>query len=137
MSNTNDQRILELKKLIQEKKEKLGKIGGFSPITTCMIELDGVKYNLNAQTKEGLIGLLVKLSTYYATAKKLDLADQYVISHFKVEDWITDINSKLDILSKRDEEKSLKAMEKKLVDLLSEAKKTELEIDEIASLLGK
>lgn len=49
--------------------------------------------------------------------------------------WIKDIKSKLSVLALKREENDLKKMESKLDKLLSEDKKTELEIDEIAALL--
>ncbi|QPK89845.1 hypothetical protein IEN91_05250 [Bacillus velezensis] len=135
MTNTNDQRILKLKKQIEVKKEKLGKLSRFAPITNCSLEVDGVRFNINVLDKEKLIMLAVKINSYLLSAKDLGYENQFIISGYKVEDWLTDIQSRLDILSKKDEERSLKAMEDKLAKLLSEDKKVELEIDEIESLL--
>lgn len=70
------------------------------------------------------------------SAKELKVADQFAIGGFNVEDWIGDIQIKLAILKQREEEQTLKAMEDKLVKLLSDRKKVELEIDEIESLLN-
>lgn len=135
MTNLNDTRILDMKKQIKDKKDKLGKATRFIPITNCSIELDKVRYNLNVLSKEDLIHLAVKLQSYLISAKTLDLVEQYVISGYSPSDWITDIMSKIDILSKKDEEKSLKLMEEKLSKLLSEGKQVELEIDAIESML--
>lgn len=143
MANKNDERILELKKQIQEKKDKLGKIGGFAPLTNCSIELDGIRNNLNVLNKEQLRHLLVKLTSYVISARALDnnkdynfSIKDYTISGYNIEEWITDVNSKLDILSKKDEEKTLAVMEAKLSKMLSDEKQVELEIDEIESLLN-
>ena len=47
MSNeTNDSRILILKKQIESKKEQLSKSTRFSPVTNCSIELDGIRYKV-------------------------------------------------------------------------------------------
>lgn len=135
MVNNNDQRILELKDQIQIKKEKLGKTLKFTPTTNCSIELDGVRHNIQVLNKEQLISLMVKLNAYLMSAKVLGVAEDYFLSGFHASDWIGDIQSKLDILKQREEEQSLKAMENKLVKLLSDRKKVELEIDEIESLL--
>ncbi|MFS1518630.1 hypothetical protein V1503_19520 [Bacillus sp. SCS-151] len=135
MSTVNDQRILELKKQIQSKKQKIGKKLRFTPITNCSIELDGERQNIQALNKDQLLILLVKLNSYMLSAKDLNVLDKFTISGYSVEDWISDINSKIEILSRRDEERMLKSMEDKLVKLLSEGKKVELEIDEIESLL--
>ena len=134
MSN-NDERILALKEQIKAKKEKLGKSTRFAPITNCSIEVDGIRYNLNILNKDQLISLMVKLNAYLMSAKALEVAEDYLISGYSPVDWIEDIQAKLRILSRKEEESSLKAMEEKLSKLLSDKKKVELEIDEIESLL--
>lgn len=135
MSNVNDKKIMELKKQIAEKKVKLEGISRFVPITNCSIELDGQRYNLNTLQKEQLIPLMVRLNLYRISAKDLELTEAFNISGYKPEEWITDLKAKLDILSKKDEERKLKAMEDKLDRLLSDEKKTELELDDIEAML--
>jgi len=132
-TETNDLKIMELKKQIEEKKIKLGKSQKFSPITNCSIEIDGERSNLQVLTKDKLILLMVKLNSYAISAK--DLGVEYIVSGYVVTDWITDIKSKLDFVSRKEEENKLKFMESKLHELLSNEKKVELEIDEIASFL--
>jgi len=133
-NETNDKKIMELKKQIEEKKNKVSKSQKFSPITNCSIEVDGIRHNIQVLTKEQLIALLVKLNTYAMSAKDLGL-ESYVISGFDVVDWLIDIKSKLDFVSRKEEENKLKVMESKLHQLLSNEKKVELEIDEIMKSL--
>lgn len=136
MSNeTNDQRILTLKKQIEEKKNKINKSLRFTPTTNCSIEIDGIRHNIQVLSRADLILLMVKLNSYMLSAKDLGMLDDYFISGYKVEDWISDIKSKIDILSRKEEEKSLKAMEEKLLKLLSDGKKVELELNDIESML--
>jgi hypothetical protein len=135
MSNVNDKKIMELKKQIAEKKTKLEGINRFVPITNCSVEIDGQRYNIQVLQKEQLIHLMVRVNLYRMSAKDLELTEEFNISGYKPEDWITDLKARLDILSKKDEERKLKAMEEKLDRLLSDEKKTELELDEIESLL--
>jgi hypothetical protein len=136
MSNVNnDQRILELKKQIEIKKEKLKQSERFSPITNLSIEFEGDRYNLNVLQKPDLTTLLIRLNIYLISAKDLGVETEYIVSGYKLEDWITDIKAKMDILSRKDEERNLKALEGKLTKLLSEDKKVELELNEIADLL--
>jgi hypothetical protein len=132
---TNDERILELKKQIEAKKEKLGKVSRFIPVTNCSVEFDGKRHNLHALQHADLIELLVKLNMHLISAKTLGLEETYKISNYLVSEWIVDINARINILSKKDEERKLKLMENKLSELLSEKKKVELEIDEIESFL--
>lgn len=136
MANANDTRILELKKQIEEKKEKLGKVLRFSPITNCSLELDGQRKNIHALSKEELVLTLVKLQSYLASAKELEIEEHLTISGYHVTDWIADFKAKFEVLNTMAETKKLKAMEAKLVQLLSEGKKVELELDDIASMLN-
>ena len=131
----NDDRILELKKQIDEKKKLLAeKKVRFSPETNCILELDGNKYNLNVCGDDVLIMLLIKLNMYVMSANDLDIPVPE-INGYSIEMWISDIKNKLAVSSVKREENALKQMEAKLDKLLSDDKKTELEIDEIAALL--
>jgi len=132
-TETNDLKIMELKKQIEEKKVKLGKSQKFNPITNCSIEVDGIRVNIQVLTKEQLTTLLIKLNSYAISAKDLEI--DYAVSGYLVLDWITDIKSKLDFVSRKEEENKLKVMESKLHQLLSNEKKVELEIDEIMKFL--
>ncbi|MGG1659554.1 hypothetical protein [Brevibacillus sp. NRS-1366] len=137
MVNNNDQKILELKKQIEEKKSKLSKSQKFAPVTNCSIEVDGVRYNIQVLQKEQIITLLVKLNTYVIAAKDLDLLSEYKITGYNVMDWISDLKAKLDNLSRKEEEQKLKVMEAKLDQLLSNEKKVELELGEIENMLNE
>ena len=131
----NDDRILELKSQIELKKKELSKKKvKFSPETNCILELDSEKYNLNVCADEVLINLLIKLNMYLMSANNLGITPPN-FSGYSIDLWMTDIKSKLVVSELRKEEVSLRAMESKLDKLLSDDKKTELEIDEIASLL--
>ena len=135
MAVKNDDRILELKKQIDEKKKLLAeKKVRFSPETNCILDLDGNKYNLNVCGDDVLTMLIVKLNMYVMSANDLDIPVPE-ISGYSVEMWIADIKNKLAVSGVKREENVLKQMEAKLDKLLSDDKKTELEIDEIAALL--
>lgn len=136
MSNKNDARILELKKQIQEKKEKLRGSKVYLPVTNLSLELEGTRYNLNVLTKEQLTHMAVKMNLLKLSAMGLELEDQYLVSGYKPSEWLVDILAKITTLSRRDEEKALATMEAKLSKMLSDEKQVELELDEIASLLG-
>ena len=131
----NDTRILELKKQIEAKKKYLSERKvRFSPETNCILDLDGTNQNLNVAADDVLMFLLLKLNLYVMSADDLEMPLP-TISGYPVELWISDIKNKLEVSGIRREENNLKAMEAKLDKLLSEEKKTELEIDDIAFLL--
>lgn len=131
----NDDRIIELKKQIEVKKKDLAvnKVR-FTPETNCILDLDGIKYNLNVCTDDVLILLMVRLHMYEMSAKDLEVSPP-TFGGYPAGLWISDIKNKLAASSLKREENELKKMESKLDRLLSEDKKTELEIDEIAALL--
>jgi hypothetical protein len=135
MANTNDTRILELRKQIADNKAKLGKATRFNPTTNCIIELDGIRFNIKAMPSDTLMFLLIKLNAYLMSADALGVADKCVVSGYSLRSWVEDVASQLDVLSRREEEKALTQMEEKLEKLLSEDKQVELQIDNIANML--
>ena len=131
----NDDRILELKKQIVVKKKSISdKKIRFIPETNCVLNMYGMTINLNLCSNDALLLLLIRLNSYLMSAKDLNMAD-FEISGYSVTAWIKDIKSKLEVSGLKKEESDLKKMESKLDKLLSDDKKTELEIDEIAALL--
>ena len=132
----NDDRILELRKQIETRQNllELSKVK-FVPKTNLVIELDGEKHNLNVANENKLNLLLVKLNMYAMSANDLKLYN-FEISGYPVVSWMSDIQGKLNILSIKKQEKELADAQAKLECLLSEDKKTELEIDAIAAMFG-
>lgn len=133
MSKVHDAKIIELKKQIEEKKEKLKDVKRFSPITKCIINLEGKAQNLNVLKKEELILLLVKLNVFKKSADELGYP--LTIDGYLVQEWMEDIQSKLKLMEYKEEEQKLNALNKKLTTLLSEDKKVELVLEEIEGLL--
>ena len=133
MSN-NDERVLQLKKIIDEKKSELKAVKRFTPITNCVLDLDNQKYNLNVLQLNDLKLLLIKLNMYFMSAKDLGIIE-LELSGYNVAEWVTDIKSKIEIFEHKAKEAELKTLEAKLDKMLSDEKKTELELDEIAALL--
>ena len=131
----NDDRILELKKQIETKKKSISeKKIRFIPETNCVLSMDGMTINLNVCSDDVLLLLLIRLNSYLMSAKDLNIAD-FEILWYSVTVCIKDIISNLEVSGLKKEESDLKKMESKLDKLLSDDKKTELEIDEIAALL--
>ena len=65
-----------------------------------------------------------------------DLGISLEISGYNIVEWITDIKCKIEIFEYKKKETELKALEVKLDKMLSDEKKTELELNEIAALLN-
>ena len=137
MAIKNDERILELKQQIDEKKNALGKQPRFSPITTCLFNYGGDKINIHTLTSvKDINTLLVWFNTYIMSARDLniDCAD-VELSGFSISDWMEDLKSKKAVVEYTAKKEQLTALEKKLDKLLSDDKKTELEIESIANLI--
>ena len=132
----NDEKIIKLKQQIEEKRNELGKLKKFTPITNCILELDGVTTNIQILSKEKLALLLVKLNLYKMSMENLKMSfDKIIINGYDIRDWMSDVLAKINIISYKEEEQKLKTMENKLIELLSSEKKTELAIDEIEKML--
>lgn len=134
MAQNNDERIMTLKAQIEEKKKDLkNKKTKFSPETNCLIELDGVRYNLHTITDHTL---LLKLNLLKMSAEDLELnLDEIVISGYPLSLWISDIKNKLEYEKYKAEKQKLDMLEKQLTNLLSDTKQTELKIDELAAMI--
>lgn len=130
----NDERVLQLKEIIDKKKLELKGAKKFTPLTNCILDLEGQKYNLNVLRLNDLQLLLVRLNMYLMSAK--DLKINLEISGYNIAEWITDIKCKIEIFEYKKKEAELKTLEVKLDKMLSDEKKTELELDEIAVLLN-
>lgn len=134
MATKNDEKVLQLKEIIDRKKLELKGVKKFSPLTNCVLDLEGQKYNLNVLQLNDLRMLLVKLNMYLISAKDLKICLE--ISGYNIAEWITDIKCKIDIFEYKNKESELKKLEEKLDKMLSDEKKTELELNEIAAMLN-
>jgi hypothetical protein len=133
MNTANDEKILGLTKKITDKKASLKATERLVPTTNCSIELDGQRYNILTLAKEQIISLLVKLNSYKISAEQLGVLEDYIISGYSVENWITDLRTRLAVVDRKTELERLAKLERELKDLLSNEKKVELTIEELAS----
>ena len=134
MTYKNDEKILLLKKQIEEKKAKIEKNKRFTPITNCILTFRGQTYNLNVLTQDELKLLYIELDLIHDKMCEMDW--DLSLSGYPIIIWLEDIQSKLSVLQIRDEVSKLKTMEQKLSDLLSDDKKIELEINAIEEMLS-
>lgn len=134
----NDERVLTLKKQIEDKKNELGKQPRFSPITTCMFTYNGNKVNIHTlMSVKDINAVLVYFNIYAMSAENLGIDyEDICIDGFSVAEWMEDLHAKKAVIEYTTKKAQLTALEKKLDKLLSDDKKTELEIDAIANLIG-
>lgn len=129
----NDERILTLKKKIDEKRKNIGSTR-MTPHTNLVCEWRAEKKNLNVLDMNGLLLLLWEFTSFDKFCKESGFETPQV-SGYDVSDWIVDIRHKIENIAVRKEDDELKIMEAKLNKLLSNDKKTELELDGIEELL--
>ena len=118
MATKNDERVLQLKEIIDKKKLELKGVKKFTPLTNCVLDLKEQKYNLNVLQFNDLQLLLVRLNMYLMSAK--DLGISLEISGYNIAEWITDIKCKIENFEYKKKETELKALEMKLDNMLSD-----------------
>lgn len=142
----NDERILKLKKLADEKRAAIAENSTPAKyLTNKVLTLDGVTYNLGViNSLEEIVLLMSKIGSlatgYSIFTMGADLDDEKYyhslkINGFHLDDWAEDVKTRLQQIVLREDKNVLAKIEKKLDELLSEEKKTELELDELEKLL--
>ena len=133
--NNNDDKILELKRKIELEKAKLKEVSNYTPKTTCVYRInDDVKFNIRTMSVNELNQMLIVVQTLICTAVPMNLMDTE-FSGFTLAEW------KADIIGLRDQKKimerkaAIAQYESKLQSMLSDDKKTELEIAAIENAL--
>lgn len=126
--NSNDKKIFDLKKKLEQKKNALGNKPVIQFKTNCAFTLFGICYNLHTMDEfelEMLSGWLKNLNP-----------EIFINNNFKVGDYISDITGKLVLLDYNKHLGNIKLMEKRLDDLISSETKTSIEIDKLAEQIG-
>ena len=141
MVKKNDDRILELKKKIESEREALKESNSrFQPITSCILEFAGQKYNLNARSANDLLLLLSLLSVIEQAnteiAEEMQFIKPATVNGYLLTEWITDIRKKLDQVLYREKKAKLDKLEKQLTDLLTGETQTKLKVDSLENELN-
>ena len=141
MVKKNDDRILELKKKIEQERATLKESNSrFQPITSCILEFAGQKYNLNAMSANDLLLLLSLLSVIEQAntkiAEEMQIIKPATVNGYLLTEWITDIRKKLDQVLYREKKAKLDKLEKQLTDLLTDETQTKLKVDNLENELN-
>ena len=141
MVNKNDNRILELKKKIEQERATLKESNSrFQPITSCILEFAGQKYNLNAMSANDLLLLLGTLSVMEQVTTKVAEEMQFIkpatVNGYLLTEWIVDVRKKLDQVLYREKKAKLDKLEKQLTDLLTGETQTKLKVDNLEDELN-
>lgn len=142
----NDDRVLKLKALADEKRVAIAENNVASKyLTSKILVLDGITYNLNVMNSmEEIVLLMAKIGSLaaglgvFVAGHNIDsdkLYDNFKVSGYHLDDWAEDVQTRLQQLQVKEDKALLAKIEKQLDKLLSEEKKTELELDELEKLL--
>lgn len=132
--SVNDDRILALREKINNKRDALGPRFRFSPKTNCALAFGGKVFNIRTISREELVLLAAGLGALIIGSQHAGVGEPS-ISGYALSDWLDDIQSRLEILSRGEKERELSSLEDALERLLSEDKRTELKVAEIEDLL--
>ena len=140
MSNSNDEKIKEYRKLIEQKKADMGTRPSANYQTNALLQLNGRAMNLNSLTaEEDCVSLAAEvLSAGMAYEKANELLGTSVkikISGFEVDQWISDLKTVISRLRYNKNSAELKRMDDHLSKLMSDDAKTAEAISSIADLL--
>lgn len=130
-----DEEILKYKSEIEKLEKKLVDCK-WKPVTNCKIELFNKPYNLSVCND---VSFLMEIWNYYnqlfLTFKHFDNKDT-LYNGFRLDEWLSDINLRIQYVDSKDKAKQLSVMKTKLENMLSDDKKAEIEFEAIIKQLN-
>ena len=135
----NDEKIVQLKEVIAQKRKDLGDEPKFRPITTCQLKID-LSFNTNVHTLNSVQSVnnaLMYLGLYELAAENAGLhPDDVEINGFTITEWKKDIAAKKASVEYNLKKQELANLETKLDGMLSDVRKNAITLDEISELLN-
>ena len=142
MAKKNDNLVVELLKKVEEKKAQIKKIKHPDFKTNLSLPIDGTntRVNLNVANLELLFRILVDLETRVemseSVSKKYDVVFENAWHGYTLEDWRDDVVMKIRQKQAQRQVDELKVVESKLNSLMSEDKRTNMELEKLSTLLS-
>lgn len=139
-----DEQVKALFDIVQKKKAEVAKAEKPSWETNCVFHPDpnsSASLNIQALTKaKDLVGILAflleKQSAFDEANKQLGTNVKFDWGGFTVEQWRSDLKTRIDKIDITTKRKELEALEVRLNALVSPEMRHQMELDEIAALLG-
>ena len=139
-----DEQVKALFDIVQKKKAEVAKAEKPSWETNCVFHPDpnsSQSLNIQALTKaKDLVGILAflleKQSAFDEANKQLGTNVKFDWGGFTVEQWRSDLKTRIDKIDITTKRKELEALEVRLNALVSPEMRHQMELDEIAALLG-
>lgn len=142
MAKKNDNLVEQLLIKVEEKKAQIKKIKNPSFKTNLSLPLDGTtsRLNLNVASPELLFRVLVdlemRIEKSVSVAEKYDVVFDNSWHGFTLEDWRDDVVLKIKQSQAQRQVNELKVVETKLNGLMSEDKRTNMELESLSKLLS-
>jgi len=145
VTKTRDEIIVDLQKLISEKKSKISKITNSTYLTNQSFKetTNSTSRNLNTVTDsneivEILAILLQKANAHAEAATRLGVkASEFKHQGYTLNEWETDLKTRLNKISISSEKKKLADLEARLAALESPELKAQRELDDIMNALNE
>jgi hypothetical protein len=145
VTKTRDEIIVDLQKLISEKKSKISKITNSTYLTNQSFKetTNSTSRNLNTVTDsneivEILAMLLQKANAHAEAATRLGVkASEFKHQGYTLNEWETDLKTRLNKISISSEKKKLADLEARLAALESPELKAQRELDDIMNALNE
>jgi signal recognition particle subunit SEC65 len=143
MSNTNDQKIEQMKKVLNEKRLALGKRPRAQWNTNGIFNFgcEGKHFNLNtvvdlSRMARALAYMRNETRNIEEAAKDLGFTpDPVLFGNWTVDEWESDFRTRVAVVQWEKRNKELQAIEKKLNALMSEDARTANELADLEKLL--
>lgn len=137
---SNDAQIKQLRATIDSKRGELGDKPKVAYTTNALLTIDGTKVNLNTLSLDQCVDVASRLlaMTHFndEANKRLGTDIKIKLGDFTVDQWISDLKLRVELLTWEDEKKKLATLDKQLASLLSEDARTADALADIAAQLA-
>lgn len=139
MSRNLDERVVKLMAEVKSRRAKVAKLQKPSWLTSCSLELPG-RDRLNIQVctdlyhlsfAAGILMNIVQTTQAGEEALGLKLKSPIMWQNYPIDDWISDIRLRVQVIQIKSEQDKLAALEEKLKTVTSEDQRREMALDEI------
>lgn len=143
-TKNTDQIVIDLLNKVKEKRKSLEKKQKAKWITSCTIGYNpnSVTDRINIQTVSD-INILVDICAFLQNKEQafnraretLQVDVEFSYMGYSVQDWITDLKTRIDFISINTEKKELAALEARIDKLVTNDQRREIELEEILKLV--
>lgn len=137
----HDEKVKQMLDLLEKKKIDLGKKPSQVLKTNGLLKFsDSTHVNLNTITTvdeavKSLAQILCNQFAYAEACKSLGVTSTFNYSGYPIEDWITDLKFRVDVINFNAKQAEFNQISKKLEGLISEDLRTETELGNIEAML--